>query len=71
MAAVIPTVSLAIDLLVELIAQAQKISSIVQTAQAAGSTTLTAEQWAQITADDDSAAAALAAAIAAAKAGGR
>jgi hypothetical protein len=71
MAAVIAEVSAAIDLLVELIEQAQKISLIVQTQQAAGLTTLTADQWASIVGDDDSAEAALTQAIAAAKAAGK
>lgn len=71
MAAVIGEVSAAVDLLVNLIEQAQKISTIIQAAQAAGSATLTADQWAQITGADDSAEAALTAAIAGAKAAGR
>jgi len=61
-------VSAAIDLLLELITNAQKIGAIIQTAQAAGSTTLTADQWSQIVGADDSAEAALTAAIAKAKA---
>jgi len=61
-------VSAAIDLLLELIANAQKIGAIIQAAQAAGSTTLTADQWSQIVGADDSAEAALTAAIARAKA---
>ncbi len=64
-------VAAAVDLLVELLAQSQKISQIIQTAQAAGQVNLTAEQWAQITGSDDSAEAALTAAIAAAKAAGK
>lgn len=64
------TVAAAVDLIVELLSQAQKISQLIQTAQAAGQTDLTPAQWAQITGSDDSAEAALAAAIAAAKAKG-
>lgn len=64
------TVAAAVDLLVELLAQAGNISQIIQSAQAAGQTTLTVEQWAQITGADDSAEAKLAAAIAAAKQAG-
>jgi hypothetical protein len=64
-------VSVAVDLLVELIKNAGQISLLIQTAQANGQTTLTPEQWASIVGADDSAEAALAAAIAAAKAAGR
>lgn len=65
-----PAVAAAIDLLVELLANAQKVSQIIQTAQAAGQVNLTPEQWASIIGSDDSASAALASAIAAAKAKG-
>jgi hypothetical protein len=64
-------VSAAIDLLVALLQNASQISQLIQTAQAAGQTNLTAEQWAVIVGNDDSAEAALAAAIAAAKAAGK
>ena len=64
-------VTAAVDLLLALLQNATKISEIIQTAQAAGQTTLTPEQWASITGDDDSAEAALTAAIAAAKAAGK
>jgi hypothetical protein len=64
-------VSAAIDLLVALISNAQQISQLIQTAQAAGQTDLTAEQWSSIVGADNSAEAALAAAIAAAKAAGK
>ena len=64
-------VSAAIDLLVALLQNASQISQLIQTAQAAGQTDLTADQWAIIIGNDDSAAAALAAAIAAAKAAGK
>lgn len=62
--------SLAITLLNALLANASKIAALIQTAQAAGQTDLTSDQWAQITGADDSAEAALTAAIAAAKAAG-
>lgn len=65
------TVTAAVDLLVALLSNAQKISQLIQAAQAAGQSTLTADQWAQITGADDSAEADLAAAIAAAKAAGK
>jgi hypothetical protein len=65
------TVAAAVDLLVELLSQAQKISGLVQAAQAAGQVDLTDAQWATITGADDSAEAALVAAIAAAKAAGK
>jgi hypothetical protein len=56
---------------VALLQNASQISQLIQTAQAAGQTNLTAEQWAVIVGNDDSAEAALAAAIAAAKAAGK
>jgi hypothetical protein len=64
-------ISAAVDLLVALLQNAQQISQLIQTAQAGGQTTLTAEQWAQITGADDSAEASLTAAIAAAKGAGK
>jgi hypothetical protein len=64
-------ISAAVDLLVALLDNAQSIGQIIQEANASGSTTLTAAQWAQITGNDDSAEAALTAAIAAAKAQGK
>jgi len=66
-----PAVSAAIDLLVALITNAQQISTLIQNAQAAGQTDLTAAQWATIVGADNSAEAALTAAIAAAKAAGK
>jgi hypothetical protein len=63
-------VAAAVDLLVALLANAQSIGQIIQTAQASGQTNLTPEQWATITGNDDSAEAQLLAAIAAAKASG-
>lgn len=65
-----PAAAAAIDLLLALIENAQKIGALVQAAQAAGQTDLTPAQWATITGADDSAEAALTAAIAAAKAAG-
>ena len=64
-------VSVAVDLLVALLNNAQQISQLVQEAQANGQTELTPEQWATITGADDSAEAALLAAISAAKAAGK
>ena len=64
-------VTAAVDLLVALLQNAQQISSLIQTAQAAGRTTLTPEEWATITGNDDSAEALVVAAIAAAKARGQ
>lgn len=63
-------VSAAVDFLVALLTNAQAISQIIQEAQASGSATLSAAQWATIVGNDDSAEAALSAAIAAAKAAG-
>lgn len=63
--------TVALTLLNELLANASKISALVTTAQAAGQTTLTPEQWATVTGADDSAEASLTAAIAAAKAAGK
>jgi Na+-transporting methylmalonyl-CoA/oxaloacetate decarboxylase gamma subunit len=59
-------VSAAVDLVLALLTQAQKISALIQQASASGSTELTADQWSQITGADDSAENALNAAIAAA-----
>jgi len=64
-------VSAAVDLVVALLQNATQISQLIQAAQAAGQTTLTAEQWATITGNDDSAETALTAAIAAAKQEGK
>lgn len=64
-------VSIALALLTALLEQSGKIAALVQAAQAAGQTDLTAEQWATVTGNDDSAEAALTAAIAAAKAAGK
>lgn len=64
-------ISAAVDLLVALLQNAQQISELIQSAQAAGQTELTPDQWASITGNDDSAEAALTAAIAAAKAVGK
>lgn len=64
-------ISAAIDLLTSLIASAQKISALIQEANAAGSATLSATAWATIVGADDSAEVALTAAIAAAKAAGK
>ena len=66
-----PALSAAVDLLVALLSNAQQISQLIQTAQAAGQTNLTADQWATITGADDSAEASLTAAIAAAQAAGK
>lgn len=60
-------VSAAVDLLVALLSNAQQISTLIQTAQAAGRTTLTADEWATIVGADNSAEVALVAAIAKAK----
>lgn len=61
-------ISTGIALVTDLLANAQKISSLIQQATAAGSLTLSAEQWAQIVGDRDSAEAGVLAAIAKAKA---
>lgn len=70
MAAVLPTVVDAIDLALAGLQAAQQINQIVQTATADGRTTLTADEWAQVTGSETSAEAALSAAIAKAKAAG-
>lgn len=62
-------VSLAIELLTAILANASKIATLVQEATASGATTLTADQWSVITGNDDSAEAELKAAIDKAKAG--
>lgn len=60
------TVSAAIDLVIALLDNAQKISQLVQAAQAAGQTTLPADAWQTIVSSDDTAEGSLAAAIKAA-----
>lgn len=60
-------VSAAVDLLIALLSNATQISTLIQTAQAAGRTTLTSEEWATVVGADDSAESALLAAIAKAK----
>jgi len=57
-------VSVAVDLLVALLQNAQQISQLIQQAQASGSTTLPADAWNAIIGADDAAEASLAAAIA-------
>lgn len=71
MAALLPTLANGLDLALAALAAAQKIGSIVSNASAQGRTTLTADEWAQITGDETSAEAQLSAAIAAAKARGQ
>ncbi len=71
MAAILPTVANAIDLLLAATQAASQIAGVVQSAKAAGQTILTAEQWATITGNEDSAEAQLSAAIATAKAQGK
>jgi hypothetical protein len=63
-----PALTAALALLNALISNAGQISSLIESATAAGQNELTAEQWATITGADDSAQAALTAAIAAAAA---
>lgn len=70
MAAVVGDISAAVSLLDAILTEASKISSLIKSAQAAGQSTLTPDQWATITGADDSAEAGLTAAIAAAKAAG-
>lgn len=53
-------VSLAVDLLVAYLNNAAAISQAIQEATAAGSTTLSVDQWANITSNDDIAEAKLA-----------
>jgi hypothetical protein len=65
------TAAAALDLIVALLGNAQKIGAILQTVQAEGRTTLTPEEWAAVTGADDSAEAQVLAAIQAAKAAGR
>ena len=60
----------AIDLLVAATQAAATLAPMIQAAQAAGQTTLTAVQWATIVGNDDSAEKALSAAVAAAKLAG-
>lgn len=64
-------IDVAISLVLALIDRASTISALIQSAQAAGRTTLTPEEWQQITDADDAASKTLAAAIAKAKAEGR
>jgi hypothetical protein len=58
------TVSAAIELLTALLTEAAKISTLVQTAQASGQTTLPTDAWAQIVGADTDAETALTNAIA-------
>ena len=60
----------AIDLLVAATQAAATLAPMIQAAQAAGQTTLTAVQWATVINADDSAEAGLVAAVAAAKLAG-
>lgn len=71
MSAVLPAVADALDLLVAAAQAVSQIAPIVKQAQAEGRTTLTADEWSQVTGADDSAEAALSTAIAAAKAKGQ
>jgi len=65
--AVVAGVADALDILVSAAQAISTITPIIQQAQAQGRTTLTAEEWAQITGNETSAEAALSAAIAKAK----
>lgn len=56
-------VSVAVDLLVALLQNAQQISLLIQQAQASGSTTLAPDAWNAIIGADDAAEASLTAAI--------
>jgi len=60
------TVSAALDLVIALLDNAQKISQLVQTAQAAGQTELPADAWQTIVSADNAAEGSLTAAIKAA-----
>ena len=64
-------VDVAISLVLALIDRASTISALIQSAQAAGRTTLTDAEWKSILDADDAASASLAASIAKAKAEGR
>lgn len=64
-------VTLAVDLLVALLNNAQSIGAIIQTAQNENRTTLTDDEWKIIIGADDSAEAGVLAAIATAKAAGK
>lgn len=64
-------VNVAISLVLALIDRASTISAMIQSAQAAGRTTLTDAEWQSITDADDAASTALQAAIVKAKAEGR
>lgn len=64
-------VTLAVDLLVALLNNAQSIGQIIQTAQSQNRTTLTDDEWKTIVGADDSAEANVLAAIATAKAAGK
>jgi len=66
MSAAVP-VSIAVDLLVALLQNAQQISQLIQSAQASGSQTLPADAWSAIIGADDAAETSLATAIAKAK----
>lgn len=59
--------AMALDLMLALLIQAQKIGAIVTAAQAQGRTDLTPQQWADVLADADAARSRLANAIEAAK----
>lgn len=71
MAVVVADIATGLNLLTTLLAEAQKISGIIQAAQANGQTALTADQWSQIIGDDDSAEANLVAALTSAKLAGK
>jgi len=64
-------ITLALELVVALLAKSTEISLLIQQAKAQGRDTLTAEEWASIEAKDSAARQALVEAIAKAKAAGR